>query len=265
MRLWHEFVMAVPIEQRENTVSRITVPVRDLIGWLWPNGGFRPSKHWHALQRGLATLNRMYVPFQNDLWAIVVVRRMPGEPNGELSVDVSIPPGTGHGPLIHRGTLREYGLNSVGKYRAYLWICFMWDHCGRTHKGPVQATRPAVSRNDEGHILDGDGKLIIRQGKPVRDWSHPKAIRLGHREPNPAAKVRYPILTEADLIRLVNPAAKQSNNERRQKRDARNIIEALESDGVVILDRVKTGNHRDGLRIFPPDGWGPNWRSNEPE
>ena len=260
LRLWHEMVMAVPMDQRGHVVSRVSLPIRELIAWLWPHGGFRPSKHWDGLQKSLAALNRMYVPFQNDLWAIVLVRRMPRDPKGVISVDISIPPGTGHGPLIHRGTLRQYGLQNVGKYRAYLWICFMWDRYGRTPTGTVQATRPAVARDEEGFILDVDGQRVLNRGKPVTDWNHRSAVPLLHREPNPAAARRYPVLSDAQLVHLVNPAARQSHNERRQKRDARKIIDALAHDGVVILDRVKTQDGRDGLRIYPPKGWGPNWR-----
>ena len=259
LRLWHEMVTAVVFDDRENGISRIIVPARELIGWLWPHGNFRPAKHWDKLQVSMAALSLMYVPFEDHLWAVVVARQIPKTPDGSLVVDINIPEGTGAGPLIHRGTLRKFGVESAAKYRLYISICCMWDRYGTTPRGRVQATRPAVWRDDKGNILDARGDLVLKNGKPVKNWNHLRAQQLGDREPNPAADRHYPVLTDSDLVRWVNPLAQESNNERRQRREARQTAESLGDDGVVILTTGKNKQGRDGLRILPPDGWGPKW------
>ena len=160
-------------------------------------------------------------------------------------MEIELPPGSGRGPLVHRVVLRHYGVQSAALYRAYLAAAYMWDEFG-THAGKViQATRPAVLRDDEGSLLDSKGRKIAdRDGRPVRRWSHPKAVPLGEREPNPAAS-RYPVLSEYDLMRMVN--ATGTDHSRAAKIAARKAFETMAEDEVIILEPgLKAANGRSG-------------------
>lgn len=259
MRVWHELVMSVPIEFRGEGVVRVTIETRDLISYLWPHGNFRPVKHWDKLRRCLAAMGQLYLPFGDDLWAVVTTRRMPGSPDGWLTIDVSVPPGTGHGPLVHRGLLRKYGVESAALYRGYLACCIMWDQYGSTPKGVVQATRPVADRDDNGYLLDARGERIFEKGKLVKRWNHPKAVYSGARERNPAVEQFYPVLNDSAIVRIINPLAKPTNNPHRQVREAWGVFEELDAHNVITMERAKTRDGRDGLRIMPPSGWGPQW------
>ena len=210
------------------------------------------------LNRALTAVNNSLIPWRGGYWAAVLVRNYPKTPDDEILMEIELPPGSGRGPLIHRVVLRGYGVQSAALYRAYLSAAYLWDEFG-THAGKViQATRPAVLRDDEGSLLDSKGRKIAdREGRPIRRWSHPKAVPLGEREPNPAAS-RYPILSEYDLLRMVN--ATGTDQSRAAKIAARRTFEKMAEDEVIILESgLRAANGRPGLRIMPPENWGPDW------
>ncbi len=257
MRVWIESIMSISLSQRDYA-GRMVINTREIIDWLWPNGTFRPVRHMEHLNRALTAVNNSLIPWRGGYWAAVLVRNYPGTPDDEIVMEIELPPGSGRGPLVHRVVLRRYGVQSAALYRAYLAAAYMWDEFG-THAGKViQATRPSVLRDAEGSLLDSKGRKIAdRDGQPVRRWSHPKAVPLGEREPNPAAS-RYPVLSEYDLMRMVN--ATGTDHSRAAKIAARKAFEKMAEDEVITLESgLKAANGRPGVRIMPPENWGPDW------
>ena len=257
MRLWMESVMSIGLSERGNA-GRMTFDVREVIDWLWPNGTFRTTRHMEQLVRAVTAVNHSLIRWKGGYWAAVLIRNYPATPDDRLMMDVELPPGSGRGPLIHRMVLRHYGVKSATLYRAYLATVYMWDEFG-THAGKViQATRPAVLRDESGSILDQRGRKIVdRDGRQVRRWSHPRAVPLGEREPNPATS-RYPLLTEEDLLTMVN--ATGSDLSRAAKKTARRVFGQMAEDGVIIMDdQITAANGQQGFRILPPENWGPDW------
>ena len=257
MRLWMESIMAISLSERGNA-GRMTLDVREIIEWLWPNGSFRAIRHMDQLVRAVTAVNHSLIRWKGGYWAAVLIRNYPVTPDDRLLMEVELPPGSGRGPLIHRIVLRHYGVQSAALYRAYLAAVYMWDEFG-THGGKViQATRPAVLRDDDGSLLDYSGRKIVdRDGRPIRRWSHSKAVPLGEREPNPAAS-RYPLLTEDDLLRMVN--ATGTDHSRAARRAARRAFDKMAEDQIITLDdRLTAANGEPGFRIMPPENWGPDW------
>ena len=257
MRVWMESTLSISLSQRDYA-GRMILNTREIISWLWPNGTFRPVRHMEHLNRALTAVNNSLIPWRGGYWAAVLVRNYPKTPDDEILMEIELPPGSGRGPLIHRVVLRGYGVQSAALYRAYLSVAYLWDEFG-THAGKViQATRPAVLRDDEGSLLDSRGRKIAdREGRPIRRWSHPKAVPLGEREPNPAAS-RYPILTEYDLLRMVN--ATGTDQSRAAKIAARKAFEKMAEDEVITLHSgLRAADGKAGLRIMPPENWGPDW------
>ena len=260
MRAQLEFFMAVPLAQRGKVV-RLKVHGRELISWLWPNGNFRPNKHLGPLGEALTNLSRIFLPWTGGAWFPTRVVNIPTHADDWLLVDVELPPGSGQGPLVHRPTLRGYGLHSAPAYRAYLAATYQWDEYLTNAGHIVQATRPVVKRDDDSNILDRNGQRILgKNGQPVRRWNHPKAVRLGEREDNPAAARFAPLLTRDDIISMANPGG--TDRSRQAFRDARKALEMMAADGVITLETgLKNAGGQECMRVLPPPGWGPRWRA----
>ena len=258
MRIWVESVMAMGKDDRF-APGRLKIGTRELVGWLWPNGGFRPSRHFPQLMAGLEAVNKAVIRWKEGFWSAVLVRNYPYGPDDPVIFEVSLPPGSGRGPLVHRKVLREYGVRAAPLYRGYLAVAYIWDEYG-THGGKItQATRPAVVRDDEGNILDEGGRRVIGEnGRPVRSWKHPKAVRLGWREPNPWAE-KYPVIAESELVRLVNSVSRDLVSRMARVRAVRTFA-AMAEDGVITLETgLKNSMGEQSVRIMPPERWGPRW------
>ena len=272
MRLCIEFMMGTPLEHRDLT-CRFTVSAREMGEWLWPNGGFWPKRDVPALADALRAVHNSVLPWEQyidgrkvdgGLWVPVAVRNFPRAADEHVVILVELPPsGRRQGPLVHRGVLRRYGTESALRYRGYLAAAYLWDEFGTVsiggQRGVIQATRPVVSRDDDGTLLNSDGRRVIsRNGRPVRNFNHPDAVRMDDlREVNPGTE-RYPLLSGFDLVRMVNPSGKDCSRKARHR--ARKAVEKMAEDGVVYLvEGLRDREGADAVRILPPDGWGPNW------
>ena len=260
MRLELEFFMAPPLAQRGG-VTRLRMNARELVSWLWPHGNFRPNKHLRPLVEALTNLNRIFLPWTGGSWFPTRVVNVPTHADDLLLVDVELPPGSGQGSLVHRPTLRRYGVHSAPAYRAYLAATYQWDEYLTSGGRIVQATRPVVKRDDDGNILDRNGQRVLgKNNRPVRRWNHPKAVPLGEREKNPAAARFAPLLTRDDIISMANPGG--TDRSRQAFRDARKALEMMAADGVITLETgLKNAGGQECMRVLPPPGWGPRWRA----
>ena len=259
LRLFLELLMAVKPADRDQGRRVFSLTVREMKEWLWPNGWER-GKHLPRLKEALRQVRDMTLPWQTTLrtgeritgaWFPIAIRGLAQSRidslDSEIEFDVYHPPGSAHGPLIDRIALRQTGVHSAPAYRAYLGLAYLWDKylTGGGHRsGP---TRPIVKRNEQGYILDGNGGMILeRAGRPATNWNHPRAIRTGGDERNPAMD-RLPMLSRNDLLKLCYPISTPTARAYLSK--AREALKWLEGQNYVLLDQTS-----DGLRVLPP-GW----------
>lgn len=257
LRIWNEAVMAMPVHERSQP-GQLAVPARELAQWLWPYGVFRPGRHLPDMIKGLQAVNFATTPWKHGRWSAVTIRNYPQKAEDPVVFDVSLPPGSGQGPLIHRGVLRHYGVAKAGLYRAYLCITYIWDEYGTQNGKRTQTSRPRVVRDEEGYILDLRGRRVPgRNGRPVRNWNHPAAVRLEGREANPSASC-YPIVTEQELGRLFHSGSRDKTPKLNFK--ARSILDQMAEDGIINHETgLRTHTGEPAVRILPPEHWGPGW------
>lgn len=257
MRIWTEATMSMRIGDR-HAPGKMIIKARDMIDWLWPNGNFKPSRHLPAMNKALMDVNHAIIPWKQGYWAAVLVRNFPGTVDDPILLEISLPPGSGQGPLIHRDVLRQYGVTQAGLYRAYLSIAYIWDEHGTQQGKVIQATRPSVARDEEGYILDKNGRRVTgKNGRWVKAWNHPEAVPLGEREPNPATRV-YPLIPERELATITHSGTRDRSTKPILK--ARRTLDRMAEDGAIMLQTgLKTSAGEPAVKILPPDGWGPNW------
>ena len=254
LRLWVEAMLAVPNGKRRWRATRITCTLRDLVEGLWPNGSYRRSKDLPRLIGSLRIVDQARIPWDEgrSLWRTVSLTSVPRDMRAldtPIVFDVSLPPGSGQGPLIHRPTLRRYGVESAPAYRAYLSLCWYWDRYGTVNGSMVGATRPEVRRDAAGYVLDARGNVVTEHGQPTRRATHLKAVHTGRRESNPAV-MQYPVLSSDDLVRMCYPeVAKNANTRRVQALRARETLEAMQRDGVIQLIETVDASGKRGVRV----------------
>ena len=273
LRLFVNLLVSLPappgnkLARLEGT-HHLRLTLRDLVENLWPNG-WKRSRDMERLRRAMFQLDRALVPFGNGGYKRVVssgelVIPPPDYPlDGTLSFTIYLPYGSGRGPLVHRPTLNQLGVQSRLKYRAELGLAHRWDRAAHNGNYPY-ATRPEVRRNKDGLILDQNGRVVTERigGREiaVKNWAHPRAVQTGRREPNPTVKY-LGALMEPDILDLCYPRAHITPRTRAVyvTRAWNAIFEMAE---VGLLEIVNGSNG--GLYIAPPLGYGPNWSPPSP-
>ena len=109
--------------------GRLAVTVRELRDFLFPNGWER-RRDWPRIQAALWKAHNYMIPgrFQwrgraVDGW--IPFRMAGGAGDGAtlddlVLIDVELPPGSGHGPVIDRRELAQLGVDSAPRFRAYI-------------------------------------------------------------------------------------------------------------------------------------------------
>ena len=283
LRIWVEVVTAVRIEERERG-RPIPIPftLREMIEGQWPDGWQR-NNQMPRLRRGMADVDRLRFTVQlpnggRTSWRAVGWTGI-FPPDARLDdvaiAHVILPPGSSHGPKIHKPTLRRLGVKSAAQYRAALGMAYHW--WDRAIKGRnILPYRKQLLRDrygnpakvDGGAILDGSGRpiqqLMIGSGKNRRP--HPDLVWIDDQgnlapfehaaqEKNPAAwglegKKGYPIIRRDDLIRLFDPNVKKGTQRRKQLSNARRNLEAMAKEGLCVIENVDGG-----YRVMPPPWW----------
>ena len=256
LRLWVEALLSVPPKERAGP-TRLRVKLRDLVAALWPGGWGGPARDGQKLREALWRVHNAMLPWTGGLWVAVRVVNYPSmrDRNSALVLDVELPPGSGVGPMVHRPTLRQFGVEDGYAYRLWLGLAYLWNHY-LTHGGKrLPATVPVVERAHNGGLLGSDGKpLQDKVGQPVTHWSDKRAVRTGAFIRN-AELERLPWLTSSDLIELGAPEHETGDRRLRHKTKKR-VLEALEwmsKAGTLVLVKGETSGLR---RIEPPDWWG---------
>lgn len=178
-------------------------------------------------------------------WVPAVVRRYPDlrSLDSEYRIQLELPDLCDRGPRVHRPLLRAAGVISDPAYDLWISLAYLWDQAKASNGGyRIHATRPKARRNAQGCLLDAHGHKVLRKnGSPVRDWRHRRAVLDGE-ERHPQAD-RVPALSRLELHRMAyggrpTPGRPQFRNEvsrlrrllRRWER-ARHVVIEVEGRG----------------------------------
>ena len=162
--------------------GRLVATVRELRDFLFPNGWER-RRDWPRVREALFRARDYVIPDGTGNWLPFALRREPGENAGLddfVRIDVELPPGSAHGPIIDRRDLAQLGVRSAPKFRAY-------NRCSQRGVAP-RCHPPTSPRNPRFHL-----------------WS--------------SATADYPILTREDRRRLAF-GAKDKRDRTRANQDA---------------------------------------------
>ena len=262
-RLFFEVLMSVGrLDRAPGQTARVESTYRELVTWLWPNlrgrRTWERSRHLPALYGALLKLDGMRIEWERQLWRLVGVTALPTaatRPDDPAVFRVEHLPGSERGPMIDREALRRFGTVSAPAWRAYLRLAYLWDRDKAKNGGRrIYATRPKVERARDGVLIGRDGRPVLRKdGRPVRDWSDARAVRLygPNGEPlterNPQAD-RVPALGPDDLVRLAYGDDLDTDRRKRLMR-AREALDAMEAAGAVVIEPDGAGG---GARLLEP-------------
>ena len=169
--------------------GRLAVTVRELRDFLFPHG-WKRWRDWPRIRDALFRARDYVIPGPFLLegrrvgnWLPFALRGEPGDDAGLddlVLIDVELPPGSGHGPVIDRRELARLGVDSAPRFRAYI----------AAHS---VAWRPGVTRR-----------------------RHPRnrSIHLWSSDPG-----NYPVLTAEDRDRLAFGNVDRRRKEGRSKAD----------------------------------------------
>ena len=218
LRLWVEAILSVPMEERDkpHPVS-MEVDLRTMRKRLWPNSwrGYNTDRLRRTLEDVSTALDTWEAAWpwhdpttgKSGSRRIVLISDIGKSLDDAMRIIVDLPPGSSTGPQVP-STLGEWGAKDAAAYRALLNLAFQWYEPGRTHMPVGNSTNPHWAR--------------------VYDPS------------------RYPELDEQDVIDLVYPTTKDSN-QRRAFQEAMRALQTLKAAGELRLIG-KRGN----WRILPP-------------
>ena len=263
-------LLAVPIAQRRpGGRTEWTPSLRQLRDLLWPvrdrvEGGvtravstYRPNKHGRALLRGLDALSSLNVILPDGrTWRPIHVWENPNLSNldGRVYIEIRFPADSDHGPLIDKPALIGAGTISDPAFDLEVGLAYLWDEAKRRGGGRrVYATRPAVRRNAQNHLIDASGQVILHRRRPATRWDHQRAVRTGRLERNPAAD-RVRVLDRAGRRRLaygpevslyIDTPPKSKAQIRNEETNADRLLADLEKAGRIVIERgavdVRTG------------------------
>lgn len=255
-------LLEMPLNQRRpGGRYELRRPLRFWRDLLWPTrdgkSSYRPIKHKQALRDALTAINLAEIIMPDGSSWIPVVRR--GIPDldsldSEVIIQIELPSGSDRGPQVDKGVLAVAGVVSDPAFDLELGIAYLWDEAKRRNGGNrVYATRPEVIRNKQGHIMDAAGQVIVERGKPVTRWDHPRAMRTGRMERNPAAD-RVRVLDREARRRLAYGAgnSKRPDQLSRERTATDKRLTGIESDGRILIERdaIDLRNGGEGWRIL---------------
>ncbi len=240
-------LLEMPLNQRRpGGRYELRRPLRFWRDLLWPtrNGksSYRPIKHKQALRNALTAINLAEIIMPDGSSWIPVVRR--GIPDldsldSEVIIQIELPSGSDRGPQVDKGVLAVAGVVSDPAFDLELGLAYLWDEAKRRNGGHrVYATRPEVIRNKQGHIMDAADQVIVERGKPVTRWDHPRAMRTGRMERNPAAD-RVRVLDREARRRLAygSGTSRRPDQLSRERAATDKRLAGIESDGRILIER----------------------------
>ena len=269
-RLFLECMMAVAVQDRRGRVD-VSLTLGELVRFLWPHitigkhgrrvvhptkTNYDPYHHASVLEKVLRDIGwNCVLETKTVPWTPVATRQTPrgytaGHFGDEVFFDIRIPKGYGPGPRIHRPTLRKWGHSALA-YRAVLSIAEMWNR-RITGGGKIAVpVRPMVRRNTDGNMLDHDGRVILKNGRPSTNWNDPRVVKLGGTERNPAMD-RLPELSPDELVNLTHPSGwklKKGSKRWNARSNSLKTLKKMEKEGDIIIERDEQTK---GTRILTP-------------
>lgn len=283
LRLWVEFATAVPVDKRYRE-QKIEFALWEARDWLWPEGWNR-TRQFPRLRQAMFKVDQMRLIVNlpsggRTAWRVVGFLGM-FPPNARLDdkaiAQINLPPRSGHGPLVHKPTLRQLGVQSAPQYRGALGMAYhWWDQAvnGRY----ILPYRKRLLTNPQGMALKKNGEIIRdKVGDPIsrlmtgagdRRKPHPDLVWINDKgelvpyehaalEKNPAAwglngKKGYPIIKDNDLIQLFHSDVAKGVNRRVRLTRARSELEKMAKNDLCVIEEIDGG-----YRIMPPQWWGP--------
>ena len=246
-------LVAVPAEARRHGGRfDLRLSLRQLAHeWLWPKNAagrssWRASKHADALRLALSALSTTGIVLPNGAeWRPALVRQLPDmrDLDSEAIIEIALPEGSGHGPMISRPHLYKAGTISDPAFDMEISLSYLWDQAKAANGGHrIYATRPEARRDARGHLLDNSGNVILSNGRPVRDWSDPRSVLTGRMERHPQAD-RVPMLGPAERHALAfDPLRRVQPSQRSHERaGVNNMLDRMEWAGRVIIERDGSG------------------------
>ncbi|MCE2398871.1 MAG: hypothetical protein J4F34_07545 [Gemmatimonadetes bacterium] len=180
LRLFVGAVLWTPHSSRAAR-GRIAVTVRELRDFLLPNGWER-RRDWPRIREALLRAGDYMLPgvYQHERgnvhgWIPFRLAGGIGEGAGlddVVLIDVELPPGSAHGPVIDRGELSRLGVDSAPRFRAYLAVHSVAWLPGRTRIPHPRNRRVKLWTGDPGkyHVKTAEDRR--RLGFGAADASH---------------------------------------------------------------------------------------------
>lgn len=175
---------------------------------------------------------------------------------------INLPPGNHFGAMVSRKIMDHYCKQSIHKWRGYIRLACHWNDKITFNSKLLRRKVPSVLRDSKKRILNQFGRHIWEDGSRVNRWDHPKAVKTGSEEENPAIDKNLPWLSQTDffdlffepgyLTFLKKRGDRKGKYKCRIKIDA--CIEQMETDGVV---EIEDAPHNGKIRLLP----GPEHRS----
>ena len=251
-RLWFGCQLTLSIGCRTGDNETLPLTLREISGWLWPNGWNR-RRDLPRLIQGLRDLATMGIVWERREWLLVrplLVPTLETQLDDYLLVEVTSLPGSDRGPMIDTKPLWELGAKGAVPWRIWIRLAYLWDQAKRRNGGfRVYANRPEVQRARSGGILDNQGRPVLKgDGKPDYDWSNPRAVRTGRQERNPQAE-RVPPLGMTDLALLgFDNALVSGGTLRWRAKQTREWLTKIEELGLVVLEQAESSK----IRVLEP-------------
>ena len=127
LRLVVETTLSVDPADRMLPTLALPFTVKELRNALFPNG-WREKRDWPRVRDALLRAHTRSIPIdeRGSQWFPLAIRQLPSETSMRLDdqiiIEVALPPGSKTGPIINRRELRQLGVQSSPKYRAYIGV-----------------------------------------------------------------------------------------------------------------------------------------------
>ena len=176
LRLWVESILAVGLTDRANPWPTVLeIPLRDLLRKLYPGKRRpRPNEYWPRIMQAVEILDSTRIPWEDPetgkggLQRIVNVSsipRGPGKLDDAVQIIVTLPPGSGKGPVVSPN-LNRYGVQSAPLYRGLLNLAYQWFDPGRT-RFPVRGGKHWLQVEDPERYPTITNDLLIELFYPT--------------------------------------------------------------------------------------------------
>ena len=219
LRLVVESTLSIEVDDRELPAIALVFKVKELRDALFPNN-WRIRRDWPRVREALLRAHTRSIPIdeRDSQWFPLAIRQLPSvnamHLDDEIIIEAALPPGSKTGPVTSRRILRQLGVESSPRYRAYIGVHSLAWEPGITRIVNPRTNKhgwagdpdryPVLTLNDRRFIAFGSGDNKHRTSEEInkafadlpdttviqRDALDPKTAARGWRVlPNEAANV----------------------------------------------------------------------------